>query len=201
MKYFERTIKLESQSTQSASAYINLAIMENQAGNPKKACQYAEKAVELIPNNDEFQYNYAHILSDMKKNKEAIDAISKAIAINPQEVEYYNMKGAILIEMLQFKDAVSIFQKCIEINPNFGAAYYNLGYIYEQLDNHEQSINFYNKAMLLGFDLQSTLVNLALQEIKVNKVSDACSHLERAYELGRMDVKPLIDKYRNYKTK
>ena len=77
------------------------------------------------------------------------------------------MKGAILIEMLQFKDAVSIFQKCIEINPNFGAAYYNLGYIYEQLDNHEQSINFYNKAMLLGFDLQSTLVNLALQEIKV----------------------------------
>ena len=39
------------------------------------------------------------------------------------------------------------------------------------------------------------------KEIKVNKVSDACSHLERAYELGRMDVKPLIDKYRNYKTK
>ena len=89
--------------------------------------EHAEKAVELIPNNDEFQYNYAHILSDMKKNKEAIDAISKAIAINPQEVEYYNMKGAILIEVLQFKDAVSIFQKCIEINPNFGAAYYNLG--------------------------------------------------------------------------
>lgn len=201
MKYFERTIKLEPHSVQSASAYINLAMMENNNGDSKKACQYAEKAIELMPNNEEFQYNYAHILSDMGKNREAIDAISKAISINPQEVEYYNMKGAILIEMLKFKDAVSIFQKCIEIDPNFGGAYYNLGYIYEQQNNHELSISFYNKAALLNFDLQSTLVNLALQEIKVNKVSDACSHLERAYKLGRTDVKPLIDKYRSDKTR
>lgn len=196
MKYFERTIKLEPQSVQSASAYIDLAIMENTSGNSRKARQYAEKAIELIPNNDDFQYNYAHILSDMGKNKEAMDAISKAITINPQKGEYYNMKGVILMEMLKFKDAINIFQKCIEINPDFGEAYYNLGYVYGQLDNHEQSIYFYNKAVLLNFDLQSTLVNLALQEIKVNKVSDACVHLEKAYKLGRTDIKSLIDKYK-----
>ena len=201
MKYFERTIKLEPHSVQSASAYINLAVMENNNGDSKKACEYAEKAIELMPNNDGIQCNYAHILSDMGKNKEAIDAISKAITINPQEVEYCNMKGAVLIEMLKFKDAVSIFQKCIEIDPDFGGAYYNLGYIYEQLNNNELSINFYNKAVLLSFDLQSTLVNLALQEIKVNKISDACSHLERVYKLGRTDVKSLIDKYCSNKTK
>lgn len=66
---------------------------------------------------------------------------------------------------------------------------------------YELSISFYNKVVVLNFDLQSILVNLALQEIKVNKVSDACSHLERAYKLGRTDVKPLIDKYRSDKTR
>ena len=35
---------------------------------------------------------------------------------------------------------------------------------------YELSISFYNKVVVLNFDLQSTLVNLALQEIKVNKV-------------------------------
>ena len=34
---------------------------------------------------------------------------------------------------------------------------------------YELSISFYNKVVVLNFDLQSTLVNLALQEIKVNK--------------------------------
>lgn len=43
MKYFERTIKLESQSTQSASAYINLAIMENQAETLKKHANMQKK--------------------------------------------------------------------------------------------------------------------------------------------------------------
>lgn len=197
MKYFERTIKLEPYSAQSASAYINLAIMENNGGNSKKAYQYAEKAVGLMPNNDGFQYNLAHILSDMGKNREALDAISKAIEINPQEVEYYNLKGAILIEMLRSEDAISVFRKCIEIDPEFGEAYYNLGYIYEQKNDHNMSIAFYNKAVLLDFDLQSTLVNLALQEIEIEKISDAYSHLVRAYKLGRKDIKPLIDKYRS----
>lgn len=201
MKYFERTIKLEPYSAQSASAYVNLAVMENSNGNSKKAYKYSKKAVELMPDNDGIQCNLAHILSDMGKNKDAIGAISKAIEINPREVEYYNLKGAILIDMSKFEDAINVFQKCIEVDPNFGGAYYNLGYIYEQMDNHQLSIDFYNKAVLLDFDLQSTLVNLALQEIEINRVSDACSHLERAYKLGRTDVKPLIDKYCSNKMK
>lgn len=199
MKYYERTIKLEPQSVQSAFAYTNLAIMKNATGDSKKAYQYAEKAAELMPYNDGIQYNYAQILSNIEKYEEAIDVISKAIAIKPKEAQYYNTKGAILIEMSKFKEAINILQKCIELNPDFGGAYYNLGYVYEQLNEHKQSIYFYNKAILLNFDLQSTLVNLALQEIEINKISDACSHLEKAYELGRTDVKPLIDKYCNNK--
>lgn len=201
VKYFERTIKLEPHSAQSASAYVNLAVMENNNGNSKKAYQYSKKAIELMPNNDGILCNLAHILSDMGKSRDAIGAISKAIEINPREVEYYNLKGAILIDMSEFEDAISVFQKCIEIDPDFGGAYYNLGYIYEQMDDHQLSVNFYNKAVLLDFDLQSTLVNLALQEIKINRISDACSHMERAYKLGRTDIQPLIDKYCSNKKK
>lgn len=46
-----------------------------------------------------------------------------------------------------------------------------------------------------NFDLEATLVNLALQEIKANKKASACAHLEEAYQLGRTDIKPLMNKY------
>ena len=87
------------------------------------------------------------------------------------------------------------YHTCIEIEPNFGGAYYNLGYIYGELNNYEQSIYFYNKAVQQNFDLEATLVNLALQEIKANKKASACAHLEEAYQLGRTDIKPLMNKY------
>ena len=148
-----------------------------------------------MPDDDGIQYNVAHILSDMQKTKEALDAVSKAIKINSTEVEYYNLKGAILIDMQKFDEAIDVFHKCIEVKPDFGGAYYNLGYIYGELDNHEQSIHFYNKAIQLNFDLEATLVNLALQEIKANRKPDACVHLKKAYQLGRTDIKSLMDKY------
>ena len=194
-KYYERAIKIEPHSIRSAPAYINLAIMENHSANFRIAYKYAQKAVKLMPDDDGIQYNVAHILSDMQKTKEALDAVSKAIKINSTEVEYYNLKGAILIDMQKFDEAIDVFHKCIEVKPDFGGAYYNLGYIYGELDNHEQSIHFYNKAVQLNFDLEATLVNLALQEIKANRKSDACVHLKKAYQLGRTDIKSLMDKY------
>lgn len=157
--------------------------------------KYAQKAVELKPEDDGIQYNVAQILSDIQKTKEALSAVSKAIEINPAEVEYYNLKGAILIDMQKFNEAIKVFHTCIEIEPNFGGAYYNLGYIYGELNNYEQSIYFYNKAVQQNFDLEATLVNLALQEIKANKKASACAHLEEAYQLGRTDIKPLMNKY------
>ena len=194
-KYFERAIKIEPYSIKSVPAYINLAIIEGNSGNLQNAYKYAQKAVELKPEDDGIQYNVAQILSDIQKTKEALSAVSKAIEINPAEVEYYNLKGAILIDMQKFNEAIKVFHTCIEIEPNFGGAYYNLGYIYGELNNYEQSIYFYNKAVQQNFDLEATLVNLALQEIKANKKASACAHLEEAYQLGRTDIKPLMNKY------
>jgi tetratricopeptide (TPR) repeat protein len=195
IKYFSRAIKLSPYSSNSAFAYMNLALLETEKGNLKKAYKHMKEAEKIMPNNDVIQYNYSHILSSIGKTKMALMAVSKAIEINPNEPEYYNTKGVIFINEHNYKDAVDIFTKCIEVDSTYGGAFYNLGYIYSELNKHSQSIFYYNKAVQLKFDLEATLVNLALQEIKVNKQSDACRHLHNAYVLGRTDVKPLMDKY------
>lgn len=195
VKYFERAIKLDPYSSESAPVYMNLSIMKKNYGDLKSAYNFAKKATELMPEDDKIQYNFAVILSDMRKNREALEAITKAIKINTQEIDYYNLKGVILVNMYLLKDAVEMFKKCIKLKPDFGGAYYNLGYIYGQLADAEQSIYYYKKAVDLNFTLEATLVNLALQEIKIDRTKSACIHLKKAYKLGRKDIKPLLDKY------
>ncbi len=135
------------------------------------------------------------LLSDLNKNTEALEIINKAILINRSDAEYFNTKGGILMALSLFKEAETEFKKAILLNPNFGGAYYNLGYLYGEENNQEQSIKYYDKAVFLDFDLKATLVNRALQKIKTNRTSSACSDLEKAYSLGRTDIKPLIEKY------
>ncbi|MCH6235811.1 tetratricopeptide repeat protein [Cognataquiflexum rubidum] len=191
--YYEKAISLSPQSPNNGEIYMNLAVFSLQKGNLDKALIEFEKAEAIIPESDLVLYNYAMALSDFGKEDEALSKISKAIAINPDEAEYFNLKGSILLDLASMDDAEIAFKKAISINPRYGTANYNLGYLFGQLNDHTQSIKYYDKAVDLNFDLESTLVNRALQKFKINRTSDGCSDLKRAYSLGRTDIKPLID--------
>jgi tetratricopeptide (TPR) repeat protein len=193
--YFEKAINLSPQSPNNDEVYMNMAVLKHNKGKLDEALHDFKKAESFNANNDILLYNFAMLLSDLGKNKEALDKISKAIDINSKDETYFNLKGSILIDMSLFNDASKEFFKAIEINQNYGGAYYNLGYLYGKLNNCALSIRYYNKAVQLNFDLEATLVNLALQKIKNNEISSACADLERAYRLGRTDIEPLINEY------
>ena len=192
--YFEKAIELSPQSLNNGSIYMNLAVLRHQTGNLNKALADFNKAEAIIPENDLLLYNYAMALSDFGNEEEALSKISKAIANNPDDAEYFNLKGSILLGLSSFDEAEIAFKKAISINPKYGTAYYNLGYLFGELNDHIQSIKYYDKAVNLNFDLETTLVNRALQKIRISRTSDGCADLKRAYNLGRADIKPLIDK-------
>ena len=191
--YFEKAINLSPQSPNNGEIYMNLAVMHQRTGNLEKAIADIKKAESITPENDLLLYNYSMMLSDLGDSKEALSKISKAIDINPDDAEYFNLKGSILLDLSSFDEAESAFKNAIRLNPKYGTAFYNLGYLLGELNDHKQSIIYYDKAVTLNFDLESTLVNRALQKMKINKTSEACVDLKRAYKLGRTDIKPLID--------
>ena len=191
--YFEKAIKLSPQSPNNGNIYMNLAVLVHQTGNLDKALSDFRKAEAIIPESDLLLYNYAMALSDFGNEKEALSKINKAIANNPEDAEYFNLRGSILLGLSSFDEAETAFKKAIDLNPKYGAAYYNMGYLFGELNDHIQSIKYYDKAVNLNFDLESTLVNRALQKMKISRTSDGCADLKRAYKLGRTDIKPLID--------
>jgi superkiller protein 3 len=195
--YFEKAIELAPQSPNNGGIYMNLAVISHRTGNLNKAMTDFKKAESIIPENDLLLYNYAMALSDFGNEKEALTKINKAIANNPEDAEYFNLKGSILLGISSFDEAETAFKKAISLNPKYGGAYYNLGYLFGELNDHIQSIKYYDKAVNLNFDLESTLVNRALQKMRINRTSEGCEDLKRAYRLGRSDIKPLIDKHCN----
>lgn len=193
--YFENTLRLSPQSKNNDVVYMHLAVVKHRLGNSKNALPDFKKAENINPKNDLLLYNYAMVLSDLQRNSEALKKITKAIGYNSKDSEYYNLKGSILIDLSKHNEAETEFLTAIELNPNYGDAYYNLGYLNGEIGNHSKSINYYGKAVELGCDLEATLVNMAIQKIKIKKTSSACSDLIKAYALGRKDIKPLMNKY------
>lgn len=192
--YYEMAIGLSPQSPNNGDIYMNLAVISHRTGNLNKALAEFKKSESFTPESDLMLYNYAMVLSDLGNNNEALSKISKAIDINSDDAEYFNLKGSILLDLSSFNEAETAFKKAISINPKYGGAYYNLGYLFGELNDPQQSIKYYDKAINLSFDLEATLVNRALQKIKINRTSEACADLKKAYNLGRTDIKPLIDK-------
>lgn len=193
--YYKKAINLSPESPNNDGVYMNVAIINHNNGKLNDALANFKKAESFNSENDILLFNYAMLLSDLERNKEALDKITKAIEINATDETYFNLKGAILIDMSLMDDAIKEFLKAINLNKNYGGAYYNLGYVYGEQNNHSLSIKYYSKAVDLNFELESTLVNLALQKIKNNNISSACSDLNRAYQLGRTDILPLMNKY------
>jgi len=192
--YFEKALELSPQSPNNGEIYMNLAAVRHRTGNLEKALAEFEKAEVFLPENDLLLYNYAMSLSDVGSNKDALLKISKAIDINPNDAEYFNLKGTIFLELSSFIEAKAEFKNAVRLNPKYGGAYYNLGYLFGELNDHTQSIKYYDHAVNLNFELESTLVNRALQKMKINRTTDACEDLKRVYKLGRTDIKPLMER-------
>jgi len=192
--YFEKAIRVSPQSPINDGVYMNLGCIKHRAGKLDSALVDFQKAETFNSKNDLLMYNFALLLSDLTKNKEALQKINNAISVNPNDADYFDTKGTILANLNSFKEAEIAYKNAIKLNPKFGGYSYNLGYLYGEENNHEQSIKYYDKAVQLNYDLEATLVNRALQKMKINKTSDACVDLKRAYKLGRTDIKPLIDK-------
>ncbi len=195
VKYFERALELSPQSPENEIIYMNLGAIKHHLGNLDDALTYFEKVEEINPNNDVLLYNLALLFADLNRNFDALEKINKAININSKDADYFDTKGTILATLSSFKEAKIAYKTAIKMNPKLGGAYYNLGYIYGKENNHEESISYYNKAVLLNFDLETTLINRALEKIAINEISSACDDIQEAINLGRNDVIPLLNKH------
>jgi len=108
---------------------------------PKDAEKYIKKAIEIDPENLEYQNALATLLAAQNKTLEAITTWKK-IEDNPKlatpELVYYNMALAFM-QLGQFQEAENYFKRSIEANPRVLATYMTLSDMYIKADKTSEA--------------------------------------------------------------
>ena len=151
-----------------ASAYLNLAQLEEDEGNLNKALNHASRAYALEPNNIEYQYVYSTILVQMDRGKEAIYSLREIIKEWPwHHGAHYNLARALIqsgqkIEGQQYLDAsekiratqakIDHLENTIRALPDDPYSYAALAFALRKVGRFNDSMHSYKVALYLDPD-------------------------------------------------
>jgi tetratricopeptide (TPR) repeat protein len=76
-------------------AHVNLSAYYNRTGEPPKALEYAQKALELDPKADAAWFQKARAEERQGHLQEAADSLNHAVALNPRSSSYYYVLSGI----------------------------------------------------------------------------------------------------------
>ena len=164
-----------------ASAYLNLAQLEEDEGNLNKALNHASRAYALEPNNIEYQYVYSTILVQMDRGKEAIYGLREIIKEWPwHHGAHYNLARALIqsgqkIEGQQYLDKsekiratqakIDHLENTIRALPDDPYSYAALAFALRKVGRFNDSMHSYKVALYLdpdNYDIWNNVANLYL---------------------------------------
>jgi tetratricopeptide (TPR) repeat protein len=154
--FFERAVKLDPDF---AVAYVSLATLYRNVGDPQRARGYSEKAFALRDKVSEREgLNIAgHYYKDVTQEWEkAIEIYSTAVRLNPERRHPHNALGQLYARLGQLEKAAQEFQEGIRLS--------------DDSDSSEESTEW---------------SNLVLTNLQLGRFDEARSVARRAAELGK----------------
>ncbi len=118
---------------------INQALKFHSQGNIPEATKYYQYFINKGFNDHRVFYNYALILKNLGKLKDAEISTRKAIELKPDFSESHSNLGNILKDVGRLKEAELSHRTAIELNPNYAKAHSNLGSILNDLGKSQDA--------------------------------------------------------------
>ncbi len=96
LQTYQKAIALnEERHGKFASAHVNLSAYYNRTGNPAKALEYAQRALELDPKSDSAWFQKARAEERQGQLQAAADSLNHAIALNQRSSSYFYVLSGI----------------------------------------------------------------------------------------------------------
>lgn len=94
-----------------SGAFYQLSCIYNELEQPTKGVEFAKQAVKLDPNNKWYLIEYADLLVQTGKIKDASKVYDQILKIDPNNQDYQLQKADILIYLKQYSKAIEIYNK------------------------------------------------------------------------------------------
>jgi len=125
----------EQRAPRSATPPTNLALEHVQRGRYREAVQWAQRAIDLDPQNPDAWDNLGLALFHQGAYAEAQKAFEKAIALQPQSALFWSNLAGALREQGELGQAEKVLlDQALHLDPNLPAGHLNLGIIYLRAD-------------------------------------------------------------------
>ncbi len=160
-----------------------LGVLEAQTGNPLKALEYLQQALQINPQAPAVLGNYGNALNDLKRWQEALPFFQQALALDPNMINAQYAQGIAHYQLGDYAQAQQSFQQVLSLQPDYMEAMRYLIQTYYQSQQTELAIQTSEQLLArLGKSADSYL-HLAHLHYDLKNYAYALSNIEQALAL------------------
>lgn len=143
-----------------------------------------KQLVKEAPRHADTQHNYAVLLRDQNRHKEAVEFFDKAIRLNPGNVENYVQRARARFEVEDFKTSRAELYQAILQFPGNGDLHHEMARLLFKIGETFEGLPHAMAAVEFKPDDHHTLVTLAVQYQSLGEFKKAEENLKRAIDLA-----------------
>jgi tetratricopeptide (TPR) repeat protein len=152
-------------------------------GSAQQVSGYFEKAVELDPDNVEYQYQLGWVYSDTGEGAKAEALLKKVVNADSDHAMARFRLGKVFDDADKYEEARGMYEESIKRNPTIVDAYIRLGMLYDRYDYLDEGLAVVQNGLKNNSDspeLQNQLGGLLMRRERWN---DAIAAYQKATEL------------------
>jgi protein O-GlcNAc transferase len=173
---YNSTKKLESLISQGVKCHENGQFMEAEI--------FYKDALKIKPNNFSALQLYGTLLSQVKKNDQALYFLNKAIQINPYFAPCHNNIGLVFHDLNRLDDALISFTDAIKYEKNYAEPFFNKGNVLFELNRIDEALNCFDKAIEIKPDYIEAFFHRALILQEKKQFPEALASYDAALNLN-----------------
>ena len=155
-----------------------------QVGKAQEAADAYRKAVQLDPNNAQWQYNLSLALAKLDDREGQKMALERALQIDSNVAATHNDLGLVYLSEHNLEGAEKEFRAALEVNPTFAEAQNNLGVVYSEQGKDSEAVALFRQATENDPLYARAFVNLGLLMARQGDLSGAKEQIQQALKIS-----------------
>ncbi|MCC7046115.1 MAG: tetratricopeptide repeat protein [Alphaproteobacteria bacterium] len=171
-----------------------LGTLARHAGRLDMAIELFRRAVAVVPDFADANYNLANALREKGDLAGALEAYGLAIEQRPEMPGAHNNLGVTLLASGDVAQAEEAFRRAVELKPDYADALNNLGNALQKQDRMAEAVDAYQQAIRLQPEFGGALANLGGALIKLGRTSEALAPLDRLLAREKQNIRAVAYK-------
>ena len=155
-----------------------------QDGKAQEAADAYRKAVQLDPDNAQWQYNLSLALARLGDREGQKTALKRALEIDPNVAATHNDLGLAYLADRNLEGAEKEFRAALELSPKFAEAQNNLGVVDSEQGKDAEALELFRQATENDSHYARAFVNLGLLMARQGNLSGAKDQIQQALKIS-----------------